>query len=183
MVRRRPQFATGVHRPGQQVEPIRRDEPPPVVPFFRPRVGKQDENPAQRPGGQPGKQRACIIGEDPDVVERPVGRGTVDRRQQTGDAIEIWLATDEADVRMRCRLRRQVFAAAEADFQPNRTHRAIEAGSGIGRQGRGVERERRQQTIDEGLSAGPKASAAAAAVKNLSGFRGPGSEFVAHSGH
>ena len=70
--------------------------------------------------------------------------------QRFGHAVDEGVAADEADGRMRLRLRDQMLAAAEADFQPDVVERACKKRAQIGRRRLGeIEREARQQRVEQ----------------------------------
>ena len=81
----------------------------------------------------------------PDVVELAL----VDRDQRLGHAVDERLDADEAGARMPLRLGDQMFAAAEAAFEPDLVD-AVEQRAQIGGCGRGqIEREPRQQRVQQ----------------------------------
>jgi hypothetical protein len=61
----------------------------------------------------------------------------LDLRQNLRHAVDVGLATDEADPGKGARFRNQVFAAAESDFEPDFIGLRIEQVSEIGRTGAG----------------------------------------------
>src|SRR5205823_11240955 len=103
-------------------------------------------DPRQRMWWQPRQQLSGIAGEEPDVAD--VMR--LDLCQDLRHAVDVRLATDEADFGEGTRFRDQVFAAAESDFEPDFIGPRIEQVSEIGRAGAGdVERKSRQQMFDQ----------------------------------
>src|SRR5882724_9850432 len=81
----------------------------------------------------------------PDVLKLAL----VDRRQRLGHAVDERLDADEARARMQQGLRNQMFAAAEAAFQPDLVD-SMEQRAQIGRSGRGkIELEPRQQRVHQ----------------------------------
>jgi hypothetical protein len=74
----------------------------------------------------------------------------LDLRQDFRHAVDIGLAADEPGVGKGLRLRDQVLAAAEADFEPDILDVAIKQLGKPRRCGRGdVERQMRQQVVDQ----------------------------------
>src|SRR5947208_7552289 len=103
-------------------------------------------DPRQRMWWQPRQQLSGFAGEEPDVAD--VMR--LDLCQDLRHAVDVRLATDEADFGEGARFRDQVFAAAESDFEPDFTGPRVEQVSEIARAGAGnVERKPRQQMFDQ----------------------------------
>src|SRR5260370_8152933 len=102
---------------------------------------------------QPGQQLGGVAGEEPDIAD--VVRLYL--RQDLRHAVDVGLATDEADLGGGARFRDQVFAAAESDFEPDFIGPRIEQPSEIGRAGAAdVERKPGQQMFDQiGLMRAP----------------------------
>jgi hypothetical protein len=74
----------------------------------------------------------------------------VDRRQRLGHAVEEGIRADEADVRMRLRLRNQVLCAAETDLQPHLIDGAWKQRAQIrGRRLGEIEPQPRQQRVEQ----------------------------------
>ena len=73
----------------------------------------------------------------------------LDLRQDLRHAVDVGLATDEADLGKGAGFRDQVFAAAESDFEPDFLGLRIEQVSEIGRAEAGVEGKPRQQMFDQ----------------------------------
>ena len=74
----------------------------------------------------------------------------LDLRQDFRHAVDIGLAADEPDVRKGLRLRDQMLAAAESDFEPDIGDVAIEqVGKPRGCGCSDVERQMRQQIVDQ----------------------------------
>ena len=74
----------------------------------------------------------------------------LDLRQDFRHAVDIGLAADEPDVRKGLRLRDQMLAAAESDFEPDILDVAIEQIGKPCRRGRSdIERQMRQQIVDQ----------------------------------
>ena len=86
--------------------------------LFRPRIRKQREQPPEALINQDVKQQPGIIGKDSDIVQAIC----VGVRYQAGNAGEIRLGADDADIRVGPTLRHQVFTVAEADLEPNIRH-------------------------------------------------------------
>ena len=87
-----------------------------------------------------------IAGKQPDVAD-VMG---FDLRQDLGHAVDIGLAADEARIWKGAALRDQMFAAAEADFEPDLIGRRVEQPGKIGWAGLAdVERQPRQQLLDQ----------------------------------
>jgi hypothetical protein len=87
--------------------------------------------------------------------------------EQAGDAVDEDLGTDQADLGMGGGLGREMLAAAEADLQPQRGGRRIEAAAGIEggaclgkRQG-----ERRQPLLEQAAAPRPQPAAVAPAIE------------------
>ncbi len=115
------------------------------VPPLRPGVGVKQIDARERTFGKPVEQRTGVAEMQPDILERIV----LDRDQRFADGVDETVRADEADARMGLGLRNQMLGAAEADFQPHRVDIA-EHGTQIG--GRWfcqIERERRQQRLEQ----------------------------------
>ena len=88
------------------------DEPPVVVPRLLPRVRKQNEHARQTGRREARQQGADVIAQDPDIGELP----PIHLAQQGDHAVNERLGADQSDIRVRGRLRRQMFAATKADL-------------------------------------------------------------------
>jgi hypothetical protein len=86
---------------------------------FRPRIGIEQIELHNRCGGQPTEKIDRIARIKPDIV---MAAG-FDQSQDFCHAIDKGLAADETLARMGSGLRNQIFAAAEADFEPDRIDR------------------------------------------------------------
>ncbi len=115
MVAGQPEFAAVGQRPGQFADGFIGNEAPPVVPFFRPWIGKKGIDPADGSLGQTGKKLSRVIVENANVGQA----FAFDPAQQAGNAIDEGLAADEPDVGTGPGLGRQVFPGAEADLEPD----------------------------------------------------------------
>jgi len=102
-------------QPCHLVDRPRLQKAPAVMPFLRPRIVEQQENPIERCGLQGGKQVSRIIVVNANIVER-LGLNV---RKQGCDTINIRLATDQADMRMGHRFVCNMLAGAETDLQPH----------------------------------------------------------------
>ena len=103
-------------------------------------------DPRQRTRRRPGQQFRGIAGIEPDVAD--ILR--LDLRQDFCHAVDIGLAADEPDVRKSLRLRDQMLAAAESDFEPDILDVAIKQLGKPRRRGRSdIERQMRQQIVDQ----------------------------------
>src|SRR5437588_12952701 len=92
-----------------------RDEAALALPAFGPRIGKEQEDAAERSLGQPGEDICRVARVKPDICEAL----RLDRGERLGDAVDEWFAADKADIGPFGREPHQVFAAAEADLQPH----------------------------------------------------------------
>ena len=115
IVGRQPQFGAVDHNVSEPVEHRWRHEPTLVVPSFRPRIREKNEDTASRPRRQRREERARIAGMDADIVELP----SIDFAEQFDDAVFEDFAADKANLRVPLGLRREMLAAAKADFQPD----------------------------------------------------------------
>lgn len=120
------QFGAIGHDAGERVERRSRDDAALVMAELRPGVGKENEDARERGVAQRGEQEARVVEKEADVGKVML----LDLGQELGDAVFEHLAADEAHRRMRCRLRRQMLAGAEADLEPDRFDWAIEEGGG-----------------------------------------------------
>ena len=119
--------------PGRNDPRDRRDafvlhEAPLPVPPLRPRIGIEQIEPDEARGRQPRQQVGRVAVMQPDVVELAL----VDRGQRLGHAVDERLDADEAGARMPLGLGDQMFAAAEAAFEPDLVD-AVEQRAQIGR--------------------------------------------------
>ena len=97
-------------------------EAPLPVPPLRPGIGMDQVDPRQRLRRGPGQQFRGVAGIEADIAD--IVR--LDLRQDLRHAVDIGLAADEPDVRKGLRLRDQMLAAAESDFEPDILDVAIE---------------------------------------------------------
>ena len=81
-----------------------------------PGIGEQDHDPVQGGVGQGGHHIAGVVGMQPHILQSAL----LDMAQGRGDAVQEWLAADHQGFGVARRLGRQMFAAAEADLQPDR---------------------------------------------------------------
>ena len=138
------------------------NEAPPVVFFFRPRIGKKGIDPAKRSLGQTGQELPRVIVKNADVGY-PFA---FDQAQQAGYAVIKRLAADKPDVGTGPGLGRQVFPGAETDLEPDFGNRALESAFEVEGCARGWELQAQpgQQGLDQRLAAGTQFVAAAPAV-------------------
>ena len=102
---------------GEFVEAVLLDQPAAMVAHLRPRVGKEHDDAIERSLGQTPEQEPDVVIEDTHVAEI-VG---LDAREQSRDAVDESLATDEANGGIGLGLVGQVFARAEADLKSDFT--------------------------------------------------------------
>ena len=102
------------HGARELVEDARRHHAPLVMPLFRPRIGKQDEDPAETGIRECRQQEPRVVDENADIAEIPA----LHLGQQFDHAVLEYLGAEQADVGMRSRLLGQVLAGAEADLEP-----------------------------------------------------------------
>ena len=96
----------------------------------------------------------------------------VEQRHQPRDAVKEHLAADDADRRVVGRLSGEVFAAAEADFEPGLLDRSGEQRARVERLFAARHGDFRQQGFHQARTAGPQGFPLAAAVKvGLARFR------------
>ena len=85
------------------------------MPAFRPGIGEEQEGARQAALGQGSQQQAGVIAKDTDIVQAAL----LDMAKQAGHAVDEGFRPDDADLGMGFRLGRQMFAAAEADLEPD----------------------------------------------------------------
>ena len=131
---------------------------------LRPWVGIQQEGAADTGVGERLQERAGVVGDNPNVREAL----TVDVAQQTGNPVQVGLAADQADIGMGPGLKRQMFASAKSDLQPNVPRRRGEGGAGV-KPTAGIgwpDRNPRQQAPQQLLAARPQFAPAPPAVEH-----------------
>jgi len=97
------------------------------MPPFWPRVGEQDEDTIDRGRRQRRDQQACIVGENPNVIEALA----LYSRQQFCDSVLEYLAPDKAYLAVMLGLSGEMLTRAKTDLQPNRLPRCPEPGAGL----------------------------------------------------
>jgi len=97
------------------------------MPPFWPRVGEQNEDAIDRGRRQPRDQQACIVGENPNVVEALA----LYSRQHLCDSVLEYLAPDKAYLAVMLGLSREMLTCAKTNLQPNRLPRCPEPGAGL----------------------------------------------------
>jgi len=168
IVGRDPEFRAVAEGAGEMRQYLGRDDPSLVMTHFRPRVGKQDKRPAQGVFRQPFHQQPRIVTIKPDIVQFIV----TDPRQQLYDPIHEGFAADHAGFGVSVGLPRQVFAAAEADFQPYIVDQGVETGAGVENvRCDGVNLEPWQKLLNQVPLTGTQSSAPPTPVKNASAVR------------
>ncbi|MGY3497580.1 hypothetical protein ACVW1B_006999 [Bradyrhizobium sp. USDA 4502] len=121
-------------------------EAPLPVPPLRPGIGMDQVDARKRTRRRPGQQFGRVAGEQADIAD--IQR--LDLGQDLRHAVDIGLAADEARGRKGLRLRDQMLAAAEADFEPDILDAVVEQlGQRLGRGRRDVDRQMRQQSVDQ----------------------------------
>ena len=121
-------------------------ETPLPVPALRPGIGMDQIDPRHRSRRRPCQQFGGVAGVEPDIAD-VVG---LDLRQDFCHAVDIGLAADEPDIGKRLRFGDQMFAAAESDFQPDSVRLRLEdVGEIIRRGGADIQRQMRQQIVDQ----------------------------------
>ena len=110
-----PELRARDHQLGQPVEGLALHEAALVMAGLGPRIGEQHEGAASERSGS-----AAITSRASSVNSRmlPTPRA-LDMRQALGDAVEVGLAADQADIGMLLGLPDQMLARAEADLQPH----------------------------------------------------------------
>src|SRR5437667_7451341 len=94
---------------------------------LRPRIGKQDEDTADRRRRKRGDQQPPIISENSDIFDA----AALDPREQLCDPVFKYLATDQTHLRMTFCLVSEVLPAAKPDLNPDRPSPGIEEAAGI----------------------------------------------------
>jgi peptidoglycan/LPS O-acetylase OafA/YrhL len=159
IIGRDPPFGARLQNACQQGQHRRMDEAPLGVARLGPRVGEQQEQPVQRLVGEGAQQNTGVVGPEAEVL-RERGCGLAALRHQTGeqgtDAVDEHLAGDQPNVGICSNLRQRVLAAAEADFQPERS-----------RPPRRVVEKPRQGDFQQPFLARAQAVAAGAAIETL----------------
>src|SRR5579864_7189277 len=132
------------------------------MPPLRPRIGIEEVDRFERSRWHPGKERERVAGVEPDIV---VSAG-LDQCQNFCHAVDEGLAADEAEARMRGRLRDQMLAAAKPDLKPRRFDTMWkQCRKIVGRRVLEHKREPRQQVRDQRGLVLPQRPALAAAEK------------------
>mgnify|MGYP003694701087 CR=1 FL=1 len=127
IVGRKTQFGTIRHDPRQGVERPPGQDAAPLMAPLRPRIGKQDEDTADRRRRKRGDQQPPIIGENSDIFDA----AALDPREQLCDPVFEYLATDQTDLGMTLCLVSEVLPAAKPDLNPDRPSPGIEEAAGI----------------------------------------------------
>jgi hypothetical protein len=123
------EFAAGPQNPRHRRDGrVLYETPLPVSPF-RPWIGMDQVYTRQRLRRRPRQQFGGIAREQPDIAD---GMG-LDLRQNFRHAVDVGLAADEARRREGARLRDQMFAATESDFEPDIIDRCVEQPGEVGR--------------------------------------------------
>ena len=167
MIAREPEARPRAHDPSELLQRLALDEAALCVPAFRPGIRKQQEYLPDRGWRQGIQQETGIVRED-------ARAGTVLYRQPGEKGrypVDERFTSEESHVRVGLRLRGQVFAAPEPDFEPG-------FGGGDGKEGRWVERsgcainvdrELGQDVFDQRLPAGAQLPAGPASVAAVAG--------------
>ena len=171
VVGRDPPFAARPHRAGNQGHVIRMDEPALGVAHLGPGVGEHQEQAAERAGRQLPQQDAGVL--VPDQQVRGDRRGCLaplwdQGREQRTDAVLVYLAGDQARVRVGRRQRAGVFAAAEAHLQPQLGRALREGGERVGGLRR-AQPQAGQRGLQQQVLAGAERVALGPAVEALRG--------------
>jgi hypothetical protein len=109
-----PELGTRFHGALELVESARRHDAPLVMPLLRPRIRKQDEDPAEAGIGECRQQEPRVVDQNADIGEVPA----LHLCQQFDHAVLEHLGAEKADVGMCGRLLRQMLSGAEADLEP-----------------------------------------------------------------
>ncbi len=88
------------------------------MPLFRPRIRKQQHDPAKAGFRQDTQNQSRVINEDANVAKAQF----LDENKKVGDAVDIGLAPDQANPGIVSRHRSEMLAAAKPDFKPNIVH-------------------------------------------------------------
>src|SRR5439155_4526636 len=156
------QFGARTHDDRQAIERRRCYETALVMALFRPRIGKQDKDAAERARHEAIDEETGVVGEDADIGEALRG----DVADQPSDAVFEDLRADKTDIGMRHCLDSEMLAAAKADLEPDLARRWRKQHSRVERLPLGQgERESRQQARRQPLAARPQRASAAAAIK------------------
>ena len=126
---------------GKFVQRLGLDEAAAAVARLRPGVGEKSERALNRRLFDVGQETARILRKNAYIFQS----FTCDVTDQAGNAVEIGLAADEADVGMGQCLIGQVLAAAEAYFEPDLRRTEIEETAGIDRRARQWPRDRHRR--------------------------------------
>jgi len=137
------------------------------VPPFRPRIGIKQIDARERAIGQPVDEFAGVAVMQADVGERIV----FDRGERLADGVDETVAGDECATRICLRLRDQMFGTAETDFKPHLVKLKIEKFAQIGgRRLAKVERDTRQQSVEQRQLPRPQRMTLAAAEEGALGL-------------
>lgn len=150
----------------EQIEVYGRNNAPLVMAALRPRIGKEKKQPSDAGFRQCVEQYSGIVIVDKDVADRL----RVDNAQQIGDAVDIRFTPNEQNVRVAPRLRRNVLALPESDFEPQFAETAVPRTelrefhfTGYGDR----HTQPGQQCLDENLTPGTQSAAPTAAITNM----------------
>ena len=86
-----------------------------MVPRLGPRVGKQDEDPADRRVGKPRHQIARVADMESDICQRLL----VDMPKSACCAVQKRFRTEQEDARVRCSLASEMLAPTKSNLQPD----------------------------------------------------------------
>ena len=151
--------------PRQSVESFAAYKPAVGMPLLWPRVGEQQRDAPDAGFRQRAQNQPRIVVEDPHIAKAK----PLDEHKEIGDAVDIGLAADKADLRIFRRHCSQMFAAAEADLKPNIGDRRPKQAPGVQQFARRGQRHAKpgQQDIEPLAASGPQSPAMAPAEERL----------------
>ena len=133
---------------------------------LRPRIGEEDEGAVDGVIGEGGDEIARITAAEADVGQLLF----VDGGEEFGDAVDEGLGAENADLRIAGGLAGEVFAAAEADLEPDFACAGKEAERGERALPGFRNGDARQEIVDEALLALRQRLAGGAALEAVAGL-------------